>query len=82
MKSTPKRLRAAFPLKVSLPQNEPRQLAVWEEKKLYLRIQYSRTGAHVDVYLSDAEMNRASRVEWPVTAASRSDISLLPRGTM
>ena len=32
-------------MKASLPQNEPKQLAEWEEKKLYHRIQQSRAGA-------------------------------------
>jgi isoleucyl-tRNA synthetase len=34
-----------FPMKASLPQNEPKQLAEWEEKKLYHRIQQARAGA-------------------------------------
>src|SRR3982074_1982754 len=37
--------RTAFPMKASLPQNEPKQLAEWEEKKLYHRIQQARAGA-------------------------------------
>ena len=41
-KSSP---RTAFPMKASLPQNEPKQLAEWEEKKLYHRIQQARAGA-------------------------------------
>ncbi len=32
-------------MKASLPQNEPKQLAEWEEKKLYHRIQQARAGA-------------------------------------
>jgi isoleucyl-tRNA synthetase len=35
----------AFPMKANLPQNEPKQLAEWEEKKLYHRIQQARAGA-------------------------------------
>ena len=37
--------RTTFPMKASLPQNEPKQLAEWEEKRLYHRIQESRAGA-------------------------------------
>jgi isoleucyl-tRNA synthetase len=37
--------RTAFPMKANLPQNEPKQLAEWEEKKLYHRIQQARAGA-------------------------------------
>ncbi len=37
--------KTAFPMKANLPQNEPRQLADWEEKKLYRRIQESRADA-------------------------------------
>jgi len=37
--------RTAFPMKASLPQNEPKQLAEWEETKLYHRIQHARAGA-------------------------------------
>jgi isoleucyl-tRNA synthetase len=32
-------------MKANLPQNEPKQLAEWEEKKLYHRIQQARAGA-------------------------------------
>ena len=32
-------------MKASLPQNEPKQLAEWEEKKLYHRIQQARAGS-------------------------------------
>jgi isoleucyl-tRNA synthetase len=45
LKSTLNLPRTAFPMKASLPQNEPKQLAEWEEKKLYHRIQQARTGA-------------------------------------
>ena len=41
LKSTLNLPRTAFPMKASLPQNEPKQLAEWEEKKLYHRIQQS-----------------------------------------
>jgi isoleucyl-tRNA synthetase len=37
--------RTAFPMKANLPQNEPKQLAEWEEKKLYHCIQQARAGA-------------------------------------
>ncbi len=33
-----------FPMKASLPQNEPKQLAVWQESKLYERILHAREG--------------------------------------
>ena len=45
LKSTLNLPRTAFPMKASLPQNEPKQLAEWEEKNLYHRIQQSRAGA-------------------------------------
>jgi len=45
MKSTLNLPRTAFPMKASLPQNEPKQLAEWEEKRLYHRIQQARAGA-------------------------------------
>ncbi|HEX3372104.1 MAG TPA: class I tRNA ligase family protein, partial [Candidatus Acidoferrales bacterium] len=45
LKSTLNLPRTAFPMKAGLPQNEPKQLAEWEEKKLYHRIQDSRAGA-------------------------------------
>src|ERR1700726_2973393 len=45
LKSTLNLPRTAFPMKASLPQNEPKQLAEWEEKKLYQRIQEARAGA-------------------------------------
>src|ERR1700693_1973775 len=44
LKSTLNLPRTAFPMKASLPQNEPKQLAEWEEKKLYHRIQQARAG--------------------------------------
>src|SRR5947208_13503402 len=33
-----------FPMKASLPQNEPKQLAAWQEPNLYERILESRKG--------------------------------------
>src|SRR3979409_498310 len=33
-----------FPMKASLPQNEPKQLAAWEEAHLYEKILAARTG--------------------------------------
>src|SRR5580692_10460128 len=45
LKSTLNLPRTAFPMKASLPQNEPKQLAEWEEKKLYHLIQQARAGA-------------------------------------
>jgi isoleucyl-tRNA synthetase len=45
LKSTLNLPRTAFPMKASLPLNEPKQLAEWEEKKLYHRIQQARAGA-------------------------------------
>jgi isoleucyl-tRNA synthetase len=45
LKSTLNLPRTAFPMKANLPQSEPRQLADWEEKQLYQRIQESRQGA-------------------------------------
>src|SRR5271169_5057982 len=45
LKSTLNLPRTAFPMKASLPLNEPKQLAEWEEKKLYQRIQQARAGA-------------------------------------
>jgi isoleucyl-tRNA synthetase len=45
LKSTLNLPRTAFPMKASLPQNEPKLLAEWEEKKLYHRIQQARAGA-------------------------------------
>ncbi|MBZ5661038.1 MAG: isoleucine--tRNA ligase [Acidobacteriia bacterium] len=45
LKSTLNLPRTDFPMKASLPKNEPNQLAEWEEKKLYRRIQESRAGA-------------------------------------
>jgi isoleucyl-tRNA synthetase len=44
-KSTLNLPRTQFPMKANLPQMEPRQLAEWEEKGLYRRIQESRAGA-------------------------------------
>ena len=45
LKSTLNLPRTAFPMKAGLPLNEPKQLAEWEEKKLYHRIQQARAGA-------------------------------------
>ena len=45
LKSTLNLPRTDFPMKANLPKNEPNQLAEWEEKKLYRRIQESRAGA-------------------------------------
>src|ERR1700691_5986100 len=45
LKSTLNLPRTAFPMKASLPQNEPKQLAEWEQEKLYQRIQEARAGA-------------------------------------
>ena len=45
LKSTLNLPRTAFPMKANLPQNEPKQLAEWEEGKLYHRIQQARAGA-------------------------------------
>ncbi len=38
VKSTLNLPRTAFPMKANLPQSEPRQLAEWEEKRLYQRV--------------------------------------------
>ncbi len=45
LKSTLNLPRTAFPMKASLPQSEPRQLAEWEQGRLYRRIQQARAGA-------------------------------------
>jgi isoleucyl-tRNA synthetase len=45
LKSTLNLPHTDFPMKAGLPQNEPKQLAEWEEKKLYHRIQEARAGA-------------------------------------
>ena len=45
LKSTLNLPRTDFPMKASLPLNEPEQLAEWEEKKLYHRIQQARADA-------------------------------------
>src|SRR5712691_3112835 len=45
LKSTLNLPHTDFPMKASLPQNEPRQLAEWEERKLYQRIQQARADA-------------------------------------
>jgi isoleucyl-tRNA synthetase len=36
--------KTEFPMKAGLPQNEPKQLAAWEEEKIYHRILETRTG--------------------------------------
>jgi isoleucyl-tRNA synthetase len=45
LKSTLNLPKTSFPMKANLPQNEPKQLAEWEEKKLYHLIQQARAGA-------------------------------------
>jgi isoleucyl-tRNA synthetase len=45
LKSTLNLPRTDFPMKAGLPQNEPKQLAQWEETRLYHRIQQARAGA-------------------------------------
>jgi len=45
LKSTLNLPRTAFPMKANLPQSEPRQLAEWEQGRLYQRIQQARAGA-------------------------------------
>src|SRR6201984_3795941 len=45
LKSTLNLPRTDFPMKASLPKNEPKQLAEWEEKQLYHRIQQARADA-------------------------------------
>src|SRR3989441_12789041 len=45
LKSTLNLPRTAFSMKANLPQSEPRQLAEWEAKGLYQRIQQARAGA-------------------------------------
>jgi isoleucyl-tRNA synthetase len=45
LKSTLNLPRTAFPMKASLPLNEPKQLAEWEDKKLYHQIQQARAGS-------------------------------------
>ena len=47
VKSTLNLPRTAFPMKANLPQSEPRQLAEWEEKRLYQRVLEARAGAPV-----------------------------------
>ena len=55
LKSTLNLPRTAFPMKASLPQNEPKQLAEWEEKKLYHRIQQARAVPGAGGFGIDAE---------------------------
>jgi len=45
LKSTLNLPRTSLPMKASLPQAEPKQLAEWEEKRIYDRILESRAGA-------------------------------------
>ncbi len=45
LKSTLNLPRTAFPMKANLPQSEPRQLAEWEEKRLYQRVLEARASA-------------------------------------
>ena len=45
LKSTLNLPKTAFPMKASLPQNEPRILAEWEQTSLYQRIQQARAEA-------------------------------------
>jgi len=45
LKSTLNLPKTAFPMKASLPQNEPRILAEWEQSGLYQRIQQARAEA-------------------------------------
>src|SRR5574337_1271094 len=45
LKSTLNLPRTAFPMKANLPQSEPKQLAQWDENRLYQRIQEARAGA-------------------------------------
>ena len=45
LKSTLNLPKTDFPMKASLPKNEPKLLAEWDEKKLYHRIQQARAGA-------------------------------------
>ncbi len=45
LKSTLNLPRTTFPMKANLPQNEPKQLAEWEEKRLYDQIQKARADA-------------------------------------
>ena len=49
LKSTVNLPRTAFPMKANLPQSEPRQLADWEQTRLYERILEARAGAPVYV---------------------------------
>ena len=44
LKSTLNLPRTDFPMKASLPQTEPRQLASWEEMGIYRRILEAREG--------------------------------------
>jgi isoleucyl-tRNA synthetase len=49
LKSTLNLPRTDFPMKANLPQSEPRQLAAWEEQRIYHKIQQARAGAPVYV---------------------------------
>jgi isoleucyl-tRNA synthetase len=45
LKTTINLPKTAFPMKANLPQNEPKMLARWEEKRIYDRIREARKGA-------------------------------------
>ena len=44
LKKTLNLLKTDFPMKAGLPQNEPKQLAAWQESRLYDRILAARKG--------------------------------------
>jgi isoleucyl-tRNA synthetase len=50
LKSTLNLPKTDFPMKANLPQSEPRQLAEWEEQRIYHRIQQARAGAPTYVF--------------------------------
>src|SRR6201995_715319 len=45
LKSTLLLPRTGFPMKANLPENEPKRLAIWQEKGLYEQIRQARKGA-------------------------------------
>src|SRR6201996_3910060 len=45
LKSTLLLPRTGFPMKANLPENEPKRLAIWQEKSLYQQIRQARKGA-------------------------------------
>src|ERR1700761_6348386 len=45
LKSTLLLPRTGFPMKANLPENEPKWLAIWQEKSLYQQIRQARKGA-------------------------------------